>query len=387
MYPEWIYDRKPESFVHSRLYMEGKNTIEALMKYTERGFKLKLTKRLNDIIQESSALKSHLVQQLKNLSNAVPELVNFDISLAQQVIPHLSDARSAKAPFQLATVLSYARQTATSTVAKDMKPGTSCFEAVGEAIAQLSAECNKLLPLAMEPENVFKSRLLLALIFVKYHANDGQVSGTPPWVLRIEEIRARMTTNVEAEQKAAQLQEEIQGLSRSLKTKDQVIQKSEVKIEHMERRMEAVKEQADLDMFEQDNAKLKALVAGSERQAASTQPVDSENVPMEGNVETPHLLEQIKALRGTVRFLRTENSYLKGQDLLKEIQALPHLPEHISRVRTPPLDPSGQSDTDESDTELPPAPPTIRSLATETKVLYRDIIKFSSSPHVDAEEG
>ncbi|KAG1889599.1 uncharacterized protein F5891DRAFT_1214782 [Suillus fuscotomentosus] len=206
---------------------------------------LKLTKRLDDIIQESSALKSHLVQQLKNLSNAVPELVNFDISLAQQVIPHLSDARSAKAPFQLATVLSYARQTATSTVAKDMKPGTSCFEAVGEAIAQLSAECNKLLPLAMEPENVFKSRLLLALIFVKYHANDGQVSGTPPWVLRIEEIRARMTTNVEAEQKAAQLQEEIQGLSRSLKTKDQVIQKSEVKIEHMERRMEAVKEQVD----------------------------------------------------------------------------------------------------------------------------------------------
>lgn len=59
-----------------------------------------------------------------------------------------------------------------STVAKDMKPGTSCFEAVGEAIAQLSAECNKLLPLAMEPENVFKSRLLLTLIFVKYHAND-----------------------------------------------------------------------------------------------------------------------------------------------------------------------------------------------------------------------
>ncbi|KAG2059511.1 hypothetical protein BDR06DRAFT_968004 [Suillus hirtellus] len=42
MYPEWIYDRKPESFVHSRSYMEGKTntrTIEALMKYTERGFK------------------------------------------------------------------------------------------------------------------------------------------------------------------------------------------------------------------------------------------------------------------------------------------------------------------------------------------------------------
>jgi hypothetical protein len=52
-----------------------------------------------------------------------------------------------------------------TTVAKGMKPGTSCFEAVGEAIAQLSAECNKLLPLAMKSESVFKSRPLLSLVF------------------------------------------------------------------------------------------------------------------------------------------------------------------------------------------------------------------------------
>jgi len=151
-----------------------------------------------------------------------------------------------------------------------------------------------------------------------------------------------MAINAEAERKAAQLQEEIQGLVRSLKTKDQTIQESGVKIEHMERRMEAARKQADtigdlenelskarkqerayeeameqlqadLDTFEQDNAKLKALVAGSERQgvfvymgsiehfddlscsAAGTQPVDSENVPMEGNMETSHLLEQVRA--------------------------------------------------------------------------------------------
>jgi vacuolar-type H+-ATPase subunit E/Vma4 len=149
-----------------------------------------------------------------------------------------------------------------------------------------------------------------------------------------------MAINAEAERKAAQLQEEIQGLVRSLKTKDQTIQESGVKIELMERRMEAVKKQADtiaeleselsrargrerayeeameqlqadLDTLEQDNAKLKTLAAGSERQgmfyvsgsieqsddsscsAAGVQPVDSENVPMEGNVETSHLLEQV----------------------------------------------------------------------------------------------
>lgn len=44
-----------------------------------------------------------------------------------------------------------------STVAKDLRPGASFWEAVGEAIAHLAGECNKLLPIALEPENVVKS--------------------------------------------------------------------------------------------------------------------------------------------------------------------------------------------------------------------------------------
>jgi len=88
-----------------------------------------------------------------------------------------------------------------------------------------------------------------------------------------------------------------------------------------------------------------------------------------------------------------ENSYLKGQDLLHEIQALPELrtPSPSSRMPTPPLEPSGLSDTDEeddgSDSEGSPKvkskpPPTLRSLATETKLLYRDVIKFSASARI-----
>ncbi|KAF8555098.1 hypothetical protein OG21DRAFT_1521951 [Imleria badia] len=72
-----------------------------------------------------AALKAHLVGQLKSLSNAIPELVNFGISLAQRVIAHLSDARSAKSSFQLATMFLYAKQIAVSTVAKDIRPARS----------------------------------------------------------------------------------------------------------------------------------------------------------------------------------------------------------------------------------------------------------------------
>ena len=74
-------------------------------------------------------------------------------------MPHLSDARAAKSPFQLTTVLTFVRQLATSTVAKGLKPGGSAWEAIGASISQLLEEGSKLLPLAMEPENVLKGVL------------------------------------------------------------------------------------------------------------------------------------------------------------------------------------------------------------------------------------
>jgi len=79
-----------------------------------------------------------------------------------------------------------------------------------------------------------------------------------------------------------------------------------------------------------------------------------------------------------------ENSYLKGQDLLREIESLPPHVQPITRTATPALDPSGHSDTEESDdSDEPPAPPpTLFSLSTETKRLYRDVMKYSSAPRV-----
>ena len=42
----------------------------------------KLIKRVEDLTQDSMALKAHLVPQLQNLNNTVPELVNFGISVS-----------------------------------------------------------------------------------------------------------------------------------------------------------------------------------------------------------------------------------------------------------------------------------------------------------------
>jgi dynactin 1 len=102
--------------------------------------------------------------------------------------------------------------------------------------------------------------------------------------------------NVEAEHKLAQATDELQSLARTLRAKDQSIQETAVKIELMERRLEAGRKQADtiaglegelakarkqqgaleeameqvqadLDALEKDNAKLKAAAAANpERQ-------------------------------------------------------------------------------------------------------------------------
>ena len=87
-------------------------------------------------------------------------------------------------------------------------------------------------------------------------------------------------------------------------------------------------------------------------------------------------------MRRTVRFLRTENSYLKGQDLLREIESLPKLPTLVPREPTPPLAPSGLSDTDDSDSEGPATPISLTTLAAESKLLYREVFKYTASPKV-----
>lgn len=148
-----------------------------------------------------------------------------------------------------------------------------------------------------------------------------------------------MAVNVEAERKVAQLNEEMQGLVRTLKVKDQNIQESSVKIELMERRMEAVKKQAEavteletllgkaqkqekyymeameqlqseFDALAKDNSKLKAASNASEKEgenngilgppqakdlsvAGATAAQSQTTLPVDGNLETTHLLEQV----------------------------------------------------------------------------------------------
>ena len=297
-------------------------------------------KRIEDLLQDSSALKAHLVSNLQDLNNSFSELINFGISLAQQIMPYLSDVRGSKTPFQFEHILSLVRQTASSTVNKGSN-ATSPWQGVSDYIANVLQQVHALVPLTMEPANTLKSKWNQVLPSGEAHEHSHiAVTGTPPWVTRVSEVKARAAVNVEAERRVGQLNDEIQALVRNLKSKDQNIQESSVKIELMERRMETVKKQADtindleaelskarkqersyeeaidqlqhdLDALEQDNIKFKALANNPERQgmeislspfcqgltprsvASAAQPTDTETLQVEGNVETSYLLEQV----------------------------------------------------------------------------------------------
>ncbi|KIK63885.1 hypothetical protein GYMLUDRAFT_40972 [Collybiopsis luxurians FD-317 M1] len=445
--------------IHNELY-------EPLQKLLERAksakqMSKKMAKRLEELTDPTngnpSALKAELLVQMESCGNLVGELVNFGISLAQQTLLHLVDVRAAKISFKLTNILGFAKQQAAQiTSSTAFKPGTLWYEAVGSVITQLLSESGKLLPLTMTPENVIK------------------ITGPHPhpWVARVPEIQRISTINAEAERRIASLSDEVQSLVRTLRTKDQAMQELNVKVELMERRGEQAKKQsevilglegelgkarkqekayeeameqlqADLDMLEKENGRLKSVVSsigvagagvGAEVKGAGHVGVSEGEGGMPGvgggiggmqveggSLDQAQLFDQYHALRSTLRFLRMENAYLKGHDLLQEIQALPAIPDYNpqrSRIVTPPLDPSGLSDTDmESDedendksdeedeeegseetkqegqnrkgstshsTELsfPAERLSSMTLATEVKILYRSVIRYSSSPRV-----
>jgi dynactin 1 len=56
-----------------------------------RNFLRKISKRVEELLQGSTALKAHLVPQMKALSNLVPEIVNFGISVRDDMFCTVSD--------------------------------------------------------------------------------------------------------------------------------------------------------------------------------------------------------------------------------------------------------------------------------------------------------
>ena len=206
-------------------------------------------------------------------------------------MPHLGDARSAKSAFRpwhrQADCDIYCGERYEARCI-DMGSCWRFYYASHGGRQQATATCSG--KRERFEECVFSLLPIPSMILIAF-----SVTGVAPWVTRIAEVKAALAVNIEAERKVASLNDEMQGLVRTLRVKGQNIQEATVKNELMERCMETVKKQADtlvgleteinkgkeqerayeeaieqlqadIDAIEQENARLKSLSAGQEWQ-------------------------------------------------------------------------------------------------------------------------
>ncbi|KAG9054727.1 hypothetical protein FS842_004320 [Serendipita sp. 407] len=332
----------------------------------------KIVKRVEDLTNDSSALKAEFIPRLSHLTGVMELALKFGVSLAQEVRLYIIDIKEKKEALKITRLLTSVRSTA-----GEIKTGggTGSWQTVGDLLSQLQRDAADVLSLATESESAMK------------------ITGVAPWLLRVQEIKTLAAVNVDAERKVAQLNDEVQELVRGIKHRE--------------------------------NGRLKqSLNTTTERQASGApQTADLElAAPVEAStVEASHLLEQIESLKGAIRFLRTENGYLKGQEMLKDIQSLPSLAGPASGrasagfgiPHVPPLPVQDVEDTQPEDVDddhlkvatkgAKAGAPRIKGdagqmnrevsvgsdgvrkaslqvLSTETKLLYRELLEFSASP-------
>ncbi|KAF8982492.1 hypothetical protein BGZ46_001161 [Entomortierella lignicola] len=267
------------------------------------------------------------------------------------------------------------------------------------------------------------------------HDPDITVKVTKPdlvWVQRAKDMKAEVVVNVDAEQKAQSLQDQVLKLAKEAKRKDQELQESKVNIELLSKRNEAFKKQieqmsiidrdvdkakkqerdydeaisslqAELVAMEEQNAQQRRLIkklesrtnvtpltrphhnghSSSAHEQDNTGSMSLDNADTSSNRE---LLIQIESLKSALRFLRSENASLRTRasmldlGLTADMSALSGPLGRGSEANATSLQietsqPDIQKRVLSADTEL-------RAVALETKRLIKDARIVCASPKI-----
>ncbi|WWD18419.1 hypothetical protein CI109_102869 [Kwoniella shandongensis] len=369
----------------------------------------KLVTQVEEIAADSAALSPEHTLALSDLAHSVSNAVDLAVQLAQRIGAHVAMIRSTKQPLRLADIETFlAEVTVESSAASDAPP----WELIGMFITRIGNELGVVLP---KVKAAVKAGQVVSLDF------------PAPWLARVAAIKEAASFNADTERKVVKLTEEVKDMLREIKIRDQSLQESGVKVETLERRLEASRKQGDIivelendvakakkqekvyedaieqlqaeqDALEAENARLrKGQGHAGDRQAnAPTSTPGMGDLPLGtstgAGLESSQLAEQIENLRSAVRYLRSENALLKSKELYNEIHTLPALryrsepsvPDLVPSTLTSPGSPSSAS---ESDGELPKTPIhqqtiTRHSLHVESKLLLKEMATFQASKKV-----
>jgi dynactin 1 len=120
----------------------------------------KLVKRVEDLTNDSSALKPIFIPRLSHLTgpNGLMELaLKFGVQLAQQVRLYVIEVKEKKDSLKLTRVLASVRSSAGEIKAGG---GTGSWQTAGELLSQLQREAADVLALATESDSVMKSAFI-----------------------------------------------------------------------------------------------------------------------------------------------------------------------------------------------------------------------------------
>ncbi|CAG8527533.1 5155_t:CDS:10, partial [Dentiscutata heterogama] len=344
----------------------------------------KLHLRLDELSGKSSSLKFDILAQFKMCHSLSTKLTNFCFEVWKGVSDYINGKKGTKDELKLAG-LQQIIYTATESIlgVNEMKMWEGCTK----SLQNLCQEIGNLNNVVNDPDN--------AENVSKHEA---------PWIIRSKELKAEVIINVDMERKLQQSSEKIQELFKEMKLKDQALQEAGVKIGLLERRVETVKQQADrINSLEQELANknkqesefeevmgklhhdLENLAHQHQQSSTLIANLDGKELPSEqpnrpheeddlgsdgmgiiseaSPLETQHLTSQIESLKLAVRYLRAENSHLKGKE------ALSVLNWHLQPKR--PRSIQNQNNSEE-----------LSNIAQEAKSLLKDFRSNSSSPRV-----
>ncbi|WVF69238.1 hypothetical protein IAT40_004014 [Kwoniella sp. CBS 6097] len=346
----------------------------------------KLVAQVEEVVSGSSALMPEISTALGNLATSVSNAVDLAVQLAQRIGAHAATLRSTKQPLRLSDIEAFLQEiTAKSSAQSDAPP----WELIESFVSRLGHELGGVLPR------------------IKEAVKGGQVvsmDAPPPWLARVTAIKEAASFNADTERKVIKLSEELKDMLREIKIRDQNLQEAGVKVETLERRLEASRKQADIiielendvakakkqekvyedaieqlqaeqDALEAENARLrKGQNAGDRGNAVNSTPGGTAVEPIiltgasAAGMETSQLAEQVENLRSAIRFLRHENALLKSKELYNDIHTLRTLryKSQVDSLSSSSLDvpelvhpssPSSlSSSSEESDSDLPRTP-------------------------------
>ncbi|KND03013.1 uncharacterized protein SPPG_02084 [Spizellomyces punctatus DAOM BR117] len=319
---------------------EDVRKVNASVKATSK----KLERRLDDMARQGWTVRASATTLILDVNTQRLRLTDFCDALASEVVKHIQECRKTNRPVVPLTLHKASRDAAERIFGTTEGIfGTALLENLQKLVDSLGQAETAL-------------------------GDDGNWEKIPstsaPWLSRADRVKSDYTVNSNLQKQVESLNEEVMTLVREVKSKDQLLQESAVKIELLEKRMENVRKHAetishledsltktkekakvyeeaveslhaDLEQLENENEKLRKVVKRYERQQPGVPGVvsprsmridstsdagagargRSEDVMRPEGVESvmdDSLLAQFESLKSAVRFLRTENSRLKA---------------------------------------------------------------------------